>query len=65
MYAGIIVSETTEMKIHPQSCLLMGSREVSQGHVVKLDLSGVNNFSIFSGQVSVCGNMCFTLNRLG
>ena len=59
------MSETAEMKIHPQSCLLMGSREVSQGHVVKLDLSEVNNFSIFSGQVSVCGKLYITLNRLG
>jgi DNA polymerase alpha subunit B len=58
VYTGIVVSESTDSKLNPSTCLFMGSREVSQGHVVKLDLSAVNNYSIFPGQVIAVEGTC-------
>lgn len=53
MYVGRVLSEAADGRLNAMSCLLEGTREISQGCVVKLDLSSVTNVSVFPGQVSL------------
>lgn len=53
MYVGRVLSEAADGRLNVMSCLLEGTRETSQGCVVKLDLSSVTNASVFPGQVSL------------
>ena len=52
MYVGRVLSESADGRLNVMSCLLEGTRDTSQGCVVKLDLSSVTNASVFPGQVS-------------
>ena len=53
MYVGRVLSEAADGRLNVMSCLLEGTRETSQGCVVKLDLSSVTDASIFPGQVGL------------
>lgn len=53
MYVGRVLSEAADGRLNVMSCLLEGTRETSQGCVVKLDLSSITDASIFPGQVGL------------
>ncbi|GMF09200.1 unnamed protein product [Phytophthora lilii] len=64
---GRIVCEAAEGKLNPSVVQIEGSRKTCGGQRVLLDLSGVPNFQVFPGKVSVglgCGVACFGANNL-
>ena len=55
MYAGRVVSDAVDGgHMNASSILLEGTRRVSQGRMVRLNLAQVKNYSLFPGQVCVC-----------